>query len=764
MNHDTLYALRTLHARWGRVLGGLLLVVAVLAGMIGVAGVAGPTAVAQAAGTTADGTADTDGTSGSTTSAAQQRHTIALVSATAVVTATSGYHLTATITNTGDGTWAAGSLTLSVNPMYTFVSRTDMQEWAQAENRIPTPSLLGSVDVPAIDPGKSVTMTVDVPADADALKRITNWGPKPLLVDYMPGDGSAEDGAQLRTFLTRSSSGLGNATPAMKLTVTMPLTSSHWTTNDEKLNGLVTGDTTVDDATVSANSNGGNDASATSNANGTSSDAVTLEQDHTRFDRMLAQVLTKHSGLETVADPTYLDALATPPQVSAVMQPADFDITTYAARADDQAYAAAGVSTKAWNASAAIAHYRAAVNDPQASTGTIAWQGKAKWTLQALTAARQQGYGTVIATHDFESADASTVHTGTTIVPTEAGDVTVLVEQRELSNLIKGTATSRRATAEASEAGRIARFVAQSAFYQMEQPYNDRNLLVCFDEGETPATVDAFMTAIEQSTWLQLTDLDTLAKATPHASGESAKEETPKEAKLSDSAITDLNNTLTALSDSHGDILRFRDAILDSDANASPRNASQARPDGGPSQWISTLLAAHNELALHALSTDGGSSEVADASRTVSAGARRLADDLLGGVHLTPSEAVTMVSETASMPVTISNTTAYPVTIRLSSITDSPEIVTSRTTTVTIAPKSESQVTFTLRAATSGSTIAHVTLLDRTDQAFGLSQDTPINCVLKISDKTGFVIIGLAVLLGVLGLWRQFNRKKDPDE
>ncbi|WP_240541333.1 DUF6049 family protein [Bifidobacterium santillanense] len=665
--------------------------------------------------------------------------TITLTSATAVVTSTSGYHLTAMITNTGKTAWSAGTVSLYVNPMYTFVSRTDMQEWSQNENRIPTPSSLGSASVPEIAPGATATVSIDVKADDGALGRIANWGPKPLLLSYAHDD----DSAQLRTFLTRSSDGLGNATPAMKITVAMPLTSSHWTANSEGLEGLVTGDTTTN---TSANANTGDgDTSSSSVA------AAALDQDHARFDRTLAQTMTKHAGLQTIADPTYLDALAMPPQVTAVMQPAGFDITTYAAKGDAQAYANAGVGTDQWNAQSALGHYRDAIGDQQASTRTVAWQGNAKWTLKALTEARRQGYDTVIATHDFDSSSSGTVHTGTAVVPTEAGDVTVLVEQRELSNLVKGKATSRRAKAEATEAGRLARFVAQSAFYQMEQPYTDRNLLVCFDQSAAAATVDAFMTAIEQSSWLQLTDLDTLAKATPHVTGEDAAAEVPDEAKLTDAKATDLDNTLSALTASHGDIIRFRDAILDATSN-------------GSSAWIDTLLAAHNELALHALSSDGGSAGVQDASRTVSAGTRQLADDLLGGVHLTPSEAVTMVSETASMPVTISNTTAYPVTIRVSSITDSPEIVTSRTNTVTIAPRSESQVTFTLRAATSGSTAAHVTLLDRTDQAFGLAQDTPITCVLKISDKTGFVIIGLAVLLGILGLWRQFNRKKDPDE
>jgi hypothetical protein len=29
---------------------------------------------------------------------------------------------------------------------------------------------------------------------------------------------------------------------------------------------------------------------------------------------------------------------------------------------------------------------------------------------------------------------------------------------------------------------------------------------------------------------------------------------------------------------------------------------------------------------------------------------------------------------------------------------------------------------------------------------------------------SGFVFIAIAIALGLLGLWRQFHRKKDPDE
>ena len=88
------------------------------------------------------------------------------------------------------------------------------------------------------------------------------------------------------------------------------------------------------------------------------------------------------------------------------------------------------------------------------------------------------------------------------------------------------------------------------------------------------------------------------------------------------------------------------------------------------------------------------------------------------------------------MPVTISNSHPYPVTVKVSSLTNSMQIVTSRFDTVEVPAHGEAQVAFTIRVATS----------------------------LQISDKSGFIIIGIAVLLGALGLWRQFHRKKDPDE
>lgn len=145
-------------------------------------------------------------------------------------------------------------------------------------------------------------------------------------------------------------------------------------------------------------------------------------------------------------------------------------------------------------------------------------------------------------------------------------------------------------------------------------------------------------------------------------------------------------------------------------------------------------------------------------------GAQRFADALLSRITLVPSGSLNVVSETASMPVTVSNKLPYPISVRVSSLTDSMEIVTSRLSDVEVAPNSEAQTSFVVRVSTSGTTVAREQLLDRHDQPFGAVQQTTITSSLQLSDKSGIAIIALAVVLGLLGLWRQFHRKKDPDE
>lgn len=143
---------------------------------------------------------------------------------------------------------------------------------------------------------------------------------------------------------------------------------------------------------------------------------------------------------------------------------------------------------------------------------------------------------------------------------------------------------------------------------------------------------------------------------------------------------------------------------------------------------------------------------------------RYLANTLLNRVSITPSENITVVSETATMPITIRNANPFPVHVRVSSLTDSMEIVTSRLADVMVPPNGEAQVTFTIRVATSASTTATLTLQDRDGTTFSTAQHTKITSSLQISDKSGLVIVAVAVVLGIVGLFRQLHRTKDPDE
>ena len=653
---------------------------------------------------------------------------LSIDSSTAVLTDTSGYHLSATVTNTTDQEIPSGTLTLAMNAFYTFVSRNDIQEWSEGIGQIPTPNIVGQSEVPALQPGASANVHIDADSNQETLASVNSWGPKPVTLSY-EANGVQQDEAH--TFATRTGAGLNTPdTPAMNITIVQPLEAQGWTTDNTMLEQLV---------------NKGGVTSAE-----LSKIAVPGKEDEARL-KSLEETFTKHDKLQVVADPTYLKAMSMPTQVDGITQPSLFDITAYSALNDSKTYDSSDVGTSQWSAEQALKSYQSALGDPNASMTTYAWQGTGNWTIEALTKAKQQGYDTVIATHDFEADDAATAETGKAIVSTDTGDVTVLTAQSVLSNLAQGKATSSDAEAdgEGTTAGRLARFVAQSAFYQMEQPYAERNLLVCLNDNSDPAVVDALMTDVEQSPWLNITDLNTLSNADPTLSGDDAAAIVPQSDGINDATRANLRQTLSTLATSASDIKRFNASILTDDAKQAP---------AGLKTWRRQLVNAHGIMALHAL---GGENP---AGSTMVEGAGQLASLLINGVAITPTENVNVVSETAQMPVTISNSHPYPVTVKVSSLTNSMQIVTSRFDTVEVPAHGEAQVAFTIRVATSGTADATLSLQDRQGITFGATQTTHITSALQISDKSGFIIIGIAVLLGALGLWRQFHRKKDPDE
>ena len=672
---------------------------------------------------------------------------VALRWSTPVVTDKSGYTLRAAVTNTANQPMENAHLSVSTSALYSFSSRADMQAWSEGHARIPTPDVLGTQTVPTIPAGQSVEVAVNVPADQDAIKKMTSWGPKPVRLSL--SDDQDQVLGDVFTFLTRTWDGLPTAgTPALALTMVMPLTSSDWNIDDKAMTALMT------------QSGSGNDKNR----------SVTLTRQGARRQGDQSQLLTKHGSLQALGDPVYLSAFANRPQIQGLIQPADFDITGYTSQNQDR-YAQAGVTPGSWSAKTSAKLYADSAPD------TYAWQGRQEWTVESITAARRAGYQTVIAPQGFEVDAGTSAHTGKYTIETKAGKVTVLSAQRELSNLARGHPSSTRATGEQTQAGQTARFIAQSAFYQMEQPYAERSLLVCFDTDEDTQQADQIMTELEHAPWISLKSMDNLMQAPDFTGGSSGLlkalelDSTKGSAKHGDGPT----GTLDSLIASRAEIDRFATTILadgkqdsqptasatagktDSQALARQDADTTARQPKDPHQWLSQLTAAHDDLALKSLGGTAAAAGLADQAEAMS---RRLLD----GVSITPSESLNVVSETASMPVTVSNSHPYPVHARISARTDSMEIVTSRMAEVVIPARSEAQVTFKVRVATAGRANVDIGLLDRQGRPFGQVRRAQITSNLRLSDMSGLIIIVIAVLLGLLGLWRQFHRTKDPDE
>lgn len=682
---------------------------------------------------------------------------------TPVVTDSSGFAVRVTIENHGTAAIEHARLAVRTNAQYNFVSRSDVQAWAEGAAMIPTPDELLTLDVGTVEADGVRTVHGELHADAGQLRALTAWGPRPLTLELIGEDGGALPGTTpLQTFLTRSQAGLhGERTPAINLTVAMPLTSHDWKTNTAVTDGLL----------------------SSGSGSVRPSDAVTLGADDARALKAKDELAARFEHLQIVGDPLVLRAVGTP-HVQAISQPGMFDMTTYARVGDASAYTRAGITDQGWRAETGVNLLRSALGDEGAQTRAIAWQGEGSWTMQALNTARAQGYETVVATRDFALQDDATATTETYRVPTDHGEVTVLTAQSTLSALAQQQPTSAQASAEQTDAGRLQRLIAQSAFYQMEQPYESRSLLVCLGESTNSAFVTSLMTALNSASWVHLASIDELATA------ESAIEPSQMPDLINQyvgqqmPAVSTALEALNALARSRDDIERFNTSILvagqsaqaadGSSPSAAVQESGTASPQSPPSAsssasaqasarlsadaWAQYLLQAHDAFALPALSPH------ASARTAMVDGAQRFADALLSRITLVPSGSLNVVSETASMPVTVSNKLPYPISVRVSSLTDSMEIVTSRLSDVEVAPNSEAQTSFVVRVSTSGTTVAREQLLDRHDQPFGAVQQTTITSSLQLSDKSGIAIIALAVVLGLLGLWRQFHRKKDPDE
>ncbi|PJM74208.1 hypothetical protein CS006_03540 [Bifidobacterium primatium] len=660
------------------------------------------------------------------------------------------YTAVISITNNSKTRLAAGKLEIRTNPRFTFDSSLLMQEWANDSDDV-SPELhwlhdtLGSTSVNALEPGARQTVIVHASASSDVMQLFRTWGPKPLSIRYLVGD---VEKACIHSFVTRTQDGLNlEQTPQLNVVVALPLTTSQWKATNANVKKLLTQSGDTDDAVTSLGSTERSEQEA------------------------LTGVLARHKSIQVVGDPSYAQTFETKPNMAAIMQPDGFDIAYQAQTADQHDWQSTGLKASMWNAASGGTLYRDAVGDEKASVPTaVAWQSTAQWTTKSLAAAKSQGYSIVVAESGYDPSTPSAVHTSKMVVPTSAGNVTVLNTQRDLSTLAQGKATSDDALAETTESGRLARIVAQTALYQQEGPYESRTLLVSLgqdvDSTDT-ANMEELVSKLESCSWLKLDSLASLIKAQPYVSSEEAAERASAVKSLGGQEAITLGRQVRDLGRARSNITRFVNQVLVKDSktassSASPSASADTRTSGNDrptaTQWARSLNSAYLDLARKSFSS------FPTENTTMIRAARQLGNGLLSGISVAQPDSINIVSQSAKMPITIANDHPYPVHIHITAATDSELFTASVDDDLVIPAHAEVQSTVNIHVLNSGSTNVTVQLQDRSGVTFGSSASARVTSVFQINDWSGYAILALAVLLGVFGLWRQFHRVKDPDE
>jgi hypothetical protein len=692
-----------------------------------------------------------------------------------LVTSTSGYHAELQLTNTTGKDIRHAHLGIFINTS-SLIAATQMQTWEDGGS---TPStrteLVPTQDLSNLSLPKNQQVLVDIviPADSDGLKSIRSWGAKPVrfaLSWDADSDGSDNDStSQLRTYFVRTTDGLNIAqTPAMSIVPLLPLTKSAWEKNQDAITTLIS--TGFPDSTEGGQTELSTSAQMTWAARALTPSASEHEQ-------LLEQIelAQKFPQIQTVADPAVANtANSLLPSLAGITQPYDFDITGYS-DSPKLNWKAAGIDDSMFAATTSLGLLNAG-GSPDKALLPIALEGSASWDTASLTLAKEQGYSVVIGDGDISTSATHAVLTGRQVVQTDEGPVTMLMTEPVLSTLAHNKPTDAQASGETTQAGRIARFIAQSAVYQMQRPYAARTLLVSFGADADPTFVESLMKSINGASWLTNAPLDSLVdlEATPEGMqpdtlGQFINDGTPFPLNGHDippsvsdrytSAIKTLtgnSRTIAALPSNFFDTSTDSAGKDTKDSQALARQDADAKnPAITPDEWVAQLECVHSLLAFMSISQ--GNLNNSQSPTSIDS---EIIQQIHDGVSIAPPKSINVMSQTASLPITVENGLPFPVRIQVLGTTDSNAITTADSGLLTVPANSEAQATLPITVVGSGEAKANLSLADTTGKIFSSVKTTQITVSLTLNDMSGNIILAFAGILAVFGLIRQFTRKK----
>lgn len=760
---------------------------------------------------------------------------LSLQKMTAVITDSSGWEADVTVKNTSSVTLPAGTLSASISPS-TIQAATDAQNWADGQNILGTPLPLAEQSVPRLRAGASRTIHLSADKNNQSLQAIRSWGAKPVLLAYAAGPSGTV--ATVQTFATRSHAGLHlHENPPITLTFALPFVSNDWQTSPTALTRLITSSRAsaqisslpdqqiarlrqvagivvahpfvqtvidpatfalVEESTSAATSSAKPHSSHSGRSKGSSSSKASAKSGKSTTSTNTGTADGKTGNTQTRSGSTTRHSTSIAPvlpasHLTARMQPYLFDIP--ASRAfQDKRWREAGITSNEWSAQAA--NPLSDTVSPQESLQPIAWENVEPWDSASLATAVKQGYSTVISESALPSVRGANQHTGRIVIATTNGNATVLIAQHELSSLASGSHTSTRAQAENTDAGRLARFAAESSIYEAEQPYIARNLLVSFGRAAKPTLMQKIANLLPSCDWIRTgtlgnleagktgTDLDKTGHENVDSSAfilNAAEEEaTAGNGAASNRARTSpatrrasIGKALAILASTRSSINRVGSSILDPSAlkeqtdkgntdnpqNLAKQNAQQAAENRVTAhEWLDKLRQAHHQLALTAIAnrSPATSPEVKTA--------RDFAHRLLTAVRLMPPDHVNIFSQSARMPVTVRNSLPFAVRVRVAAETNLIATSITPSQKVHAMANAETQANFTITSIGWSQTQASFRLVDNKGKFFGTTKSAMIYSQLSLGDTSGYALIALAVVLGIVGLWRQFHVKKDPNQ
>ncbi|MBC7551608.1 MAG: hypothetical protein H7269_12070 [Cellulomonas sp.] len=370
----------------------------------------------------------------------------------------------------------------------------------------------------------------------------------------------------------------------------------------------------------------------------------------------------------------------------------------------------------------------------------LAWPADDVPDLKTVALAAQSGARTVLVAGDgLAAVDLSYTPTGRATVPTATGEVTALVADRTLTNLLtdptsapaaasttgesdpspeptSSVATTTAAPTTAATAGQ--RVLAETAIIARERPNDPRHVLIAPRRDWSPdvGVARAQLAALANAPWVTPTPLSGLiGTADPQVERTDLPERSKVDSELAPTAIGAMRTART-------DLTTFA-AIV-------------ANP---------AALTADADVAVLAPLSVAWRAEASGRAVVV----QEVVDDLTtraNGVSVLPGSGVNLISQSGTLPIGLSNELDQDVTVQVSLEPASRVLVVDGAETVVVPARSEMQARIPFHAVGSGDVRVEVTLL----APGGAAVTAPTSFVVRV--RADWENIGTAVVAGLLGL------------